>query len=265
MRTWLVISAIGLWGCSQPVVFQGQGTLPVQGTPPARVAEVKPPPRVEVRDNKIEIHEKIQFEVNKATILEASFSLLNEIGDVIKKATHAKKIAIEGHASSEGDKNLNLKLSDARAKAVMKYLVDHGIEKERLTAKGYGSSKPIADNATEEGKEKNRRVEFNIIEQAVTQKKVEIDTKTGKEKVVEEKQSVVTKEAPPTPAEIEAAKKAEAAKAAAEKKAAPKAPAPPALKAPAPPALKAPAPKEAPKAPATPAAPKAPAPATSAK
>ena len=233
MRIWLVIGTIGLWSCGNPVVFQGQSTLPVTGTPPAHIAETKAPPRVEVRDNKIEIHEKIQFAVNKATILEASFSLLAEIGDVIKKATNAKKIAIEGHASSEGDKNLNLKLSDARAKAVMKYLVDHGIEKERLTAKGYGSTKPIADNATEEGKEKNRRVEFNIIEQAVTSKKVEIDNKTGKEKVLEEKVSEVKKEDESAPADDK--KKAE------EKKAQPK-PAP----------LKAPPPK-------APAAPKAPA------
>ncbi|HEY0466434.1 MAG TPA: OmpA family protein, partial [Polyangiaceae bacterium] len=188
-------------------------------------------PRVELRDNKIEIHEKIQFEVNKATILEASFSLLNEIGDVIKKATHAKKIAIEGHASAEGDKNLNLKLSDARAKAVMKYLVDHGIEKERLTAKGYGSSKPIADNETEEGREKNRRVEFNIIEQDVTSKKIEIDPKTGKEKVLEEKVSEVKKEEAPAPTDAAADKKK-----AEEKKAPPK---PAAIKAPPP---KAPAP-----------------------
>ena len=133
----------------------------------------------------------------------------------------------------QGDKNLNLKLSDARAKAVMKYLVDHGIEKDRLTAKGFGSTKPIADNATEEGKEKNRRVEFNIVEQAVTSKKVEIDTKTGKEKVLEEKVSEVKKEEEAAPAD--AKKKAD------EKNATPARPAP------LPPPAKAPA---APKAPA---------------
>jgi OOP family OmpA-OmpF porin len=146
---------------------------------------------VEVLDNKIEIHEKIQFEYNKATIKEVSYGLLNEIVDVIKKAPHIKKIRIEGHASSEGDKGHNKKLSDERAKAVMKYLVDHGIPQEELVAKGYGSEKPIADNATEEGKEKNRRVEFNIIEQDVTKKKVEVDAATGKQKVLEEQKQTL--------------------------------------------------------------------------
>jgi len=191
---------------------------------------------VELRDNKIEIHEKILFAVNKATILEASFGLLDEIAAVIKKATNAKKIAIEGHASAEGDKNLNLKLSDARAKSVMKYLVDHGIEKERLTAKGFGSSKPIAENDTEENREKNRRVEFNIIEQDVTSKKIEIDAKTGKEKVLEEKTSEVKKEDAPAPADA-ADKKKDAAPA--EKKKADQ-PKPAGLKAPATPATPAP-------------------------
>jgi hypothetical protein len=206
-----------------------------------------------VRDNKIEIHEKIQFAVNKATILEASFSLLDEIAGVIKNAPHIKKIAIEGHASAEGNKAVNLKLSDDRAKSVMKYLVDKGIEKERLTAKGYGSSKPIAENDTEEGREKNRRVEFNIVEQDVTQKKVEIDPTTGKEKIVEEKKSVETKEVAKTPEELEADKKAAEKKAAADKAAEKKAAAKP-------PSLKAPATKDDTTKPAAPKPPAAPAP-----
>ena len=189
MRKWLVIGTFGLAACGGPVVFQGQSTLAVNGTPPAPppVVEAKAPPRVEVRDNKIEIHEKIQFDLDKATIKPESFSLMNEIGDVISKNPQIKSIRIEGYASSEGDAKHNKQLSDARAKSVMKYLVDHKIPASELKAMGYGIEHPIADNSTEDGREKNRRVEFLILDQDVTKKKVEIDAATGKEKVVEEK------------------------------------------------------------------------------
>src|SRR5690606_9129135 len=134
--------------------------------PTRRSSDLPPPPaRVEVRDNKIEIREKIQFDHAKATIKEESHDLLNEIVDVIKKNPHIKKISIEGHASAEGDAAFNKRLSADRAKSVMQYLVDKGIPKEQLQSKGFGVEKPIASNDTEEGREKNRRVEFNIIEQ----------------------------------------------------------------------------------------------------
>lgn len=187
MRKWFVIGTFGLAACGGPVVFQGQSTMAVNGTPPAPVAEVKPPPRVEVRDNKIEIHEKIQFDLDKATIKPESFSLMDEIGAVISKNPQIKSIRIEGYASAEGDAKHNKQLSDARAKSVMKYLVDHKIPAAELQAIGYGIDHPIADNATEDGREKNRRVEFTILDQDVTKKKIEIDPTTGKEKVVEEK------------------------------------------------------------------------------
>jgi OOP family OmpA-OmpF porin len=178
-----------------------------------------PPPRVEIRNNKIEFKEKIQFENNKSVILPESFSLLDDITKVFKDNENIKKVSIEGHASAEGDPKRNLTLSDERAKSVMKYIADHGIDAKRMTAKGFGITKPIADNTTEEGKEKNRRVEFNIIEQDVTKKKVEIDPKTGKEKVVEETKTTVTKEEA-VAADAAAQKKAAAEAKAAEKKAA---------------------------------------------
>ncbi len=243
----LVLSSAALVaGCSGTRVFAGQNAFSVVGTPPPPPPPPKkeepppppkpePPPRVEVRDNKIEIKEKIQFEYNKATILAASFSLLDEIADVIKKNPHIKKISIEGHASAEGDPKHNMKLSDERAKSVMKYLVDKGIDAKTLTAKGFGITKPIADNKTEEGKEKNRRVEFVIVEQDVTKKKVQIDPKTGKEVVLEEKSTTETKkeEAAPTDKDEKKADKDEKKKADKdEKKAAPKPPTPKAPEAP---------------------------------
>lgn len=125
--------------------------------------------RVVVVANHIDIREKIQFKPNEAVIESVSFSLLDEIATVIKRNPQIKKLRIEGHASSEGDAGLNERLSDSRARAVRSHLVDHGgIAPDVLEAKGFGSKQAIASNDSEEGREKNRRVEFNIVEQTAT-------------------------------------------------------------------------------------------------
>src|SRR5262245_56586227 len=204
--------------CGGTTVFSGQNPVVIAGEPPPPPppppAEPpkppEPPPKVIVKDNKIEITEKIQFEYNKATILPASFGLIEEISKTIKKNPHIEKIAIEGHASSEGGAAHNLKLSDERAKAVMTHLVDKGgLKKEMFTAKGFGSQKPLTDDTDKATKgkskeevealhEKNHRVEFNIVDQDVKKKKVEVDS-SGKEKVVEEKTHSEKKEVEETP------------------------------------------------------------------
>ncbi|RMG93730.1 MAG: OmpA family protein [Deltaproteobacteria bacterium] len=190
--TMLSAVAVSAAACG-PIVFEDSTALPVEGTPPPPPEpepEPEPPKRVEVREDKIVINEKIQFEFNKARILPESDSLLAEIAKVIKENPQIKKIRIEGHASSEGNDDYNLKLSQKRAEAVRKWLIERGgIPAEMLEAKGYGETRPIASNDTEEGREKNRRVEFTILEQEVTRKKVEIDPKTGEEKVVEEEKA----------------------------------------------------------------------------
>lgn len=175
-----------------PIVFSDDASLAIVGTSapePEPVAEPEPEPqkRVEVRDNKIVINEKVQFEVASDKLLEVSHDLLNEVAQVIKDNPQIKKIEVQGHASAEGGDDYNMKLSDRRAKAVKKYLTNQGgIAKDALTAKGYGETQPIASNDTEDGREKNRRVEFVITEQDVTQTKVEVDA-NGNEKVIEKK------------------------------------------------------------------------------
>ncbi len=153
-------------------MFEGREHLAVVGTPPPPpppppvvIPPPDPPKRVTVTPKAITISEKIQFDISRASIKSISFGLLDEIANVIKKNPRIKKIAVEGHASADGSAAVNLKLSDDRAKSVAKYLEDRGVEASRLLAKGYGISRPIADNATEEGREQNRRVEFNILEQ----------------------------------------------------------------------------------------------------
>ena len=198
-------AALQLVACG-PTVFEDATALTVLGDPPPpppkpKVVVAEKPKRVVVEDNRIVINEKIQFDFNKATIKAESDSLMQEIIKVIKDHPHIKKLAIEGHTSSEGSDKYNLKLSDKRAKAVLEYLVKKGeLPKEMFTAKGFGETKPIGDEATEEGKEKNRRVEFNITAQDVTEQKVEIDPKTGKKRVLEEKVDREDKTVPPADA-----------------------------------------------------------------
>lgn len=175
-----------LTACSGTMAFSDTSSLVVVGDPPAPAPEAKveaPPPapkRVEVTQDKIVITEKIQFDYNKATIKPESHGLLNEIVSVIKENPHIKKLSIEGHTDADGAYNYNLKLSDDRSQAVMKYLADHGIDAGRLVSRGFGESKAIAPNDSEEGKEKNRRVEFMITEQEQVTKTFEVDPKTGK-------------------------------------------------------------------------------------
>jgi outer membrane protein OmpA-like peptidoglycan-associated protein len=181
-----LLASVAMAGCA-PRVFADTSGLAIVGT--AAPVEAEPPPpepqkRVEVRENKIVINEKIQFLVNSDKILEVSHSLLDEVAKVIKDNPQIKKIEVEGHASAEGTDAKNLSLSNRRAKAVLKYLTKTGgVTSGMLSAKGYGETRPIADNETEEGREKNRRVEFTITEQDVVQTKVEVDDK-GNEKVV---------------------------------------------------------------------------------
>jgi len=121
--------------------------------------------KAKVVGKKIEITEKVMFDTAKATIKPESHPLLNDVADVMKEHSEIKKVRIEGHTDSDGTDKYNKKLSSDRAKSVMAFLVKAGVDESRMEAVGYGEEKPIADNDADEGKYKNRRVEFNIIEQ----------------------------------------------------------------------------------------------------
>ena len=113
------------------------------------------PPKEFVLDN-------VYFDTGKSTLKPNSNKTLNDLVDVLKlKSTMV--IEIQGHTDNVGDEEANVKLSQARAESVMKYLVSKGIEATRITAKGFGASKPVADNAAEEGRSKNRRTSLKVI------------------------------------------------------------------------------------------------------
>lgn len=101
----------------------------------------------------------INFETSKAAILPESESVLGEVQKLLEQ-DESLKLRIEGHTDNTGGAAANQALSQKRAQAVMGWLIAHGIDASRLSAKGFGDTKPLADNSTEEGRAKNRRVEL---------------------------------------------------------------------------------------------------------
>jgi OOP family OmpA-OmpF porin len=105
----------------------------------------------------------IEFDFNKDTIRPESEPLLDEAANVLAEFPGVK-IAIVGHTDNVGTEDFNLDLSRRRAEAVKAYLVKKGVDADRITTDGKGPNAPIADNATEEGRAQNRRIEFEITE-----------------------------------------------------------------------------------------------------
>ena len=101
----------------------------------------------------------VLFDFNKSTLQPASDPVLQQILDLLKKSPPLK-IEVQGHTDNVGGDAYNQTLSEARAKAIVTWLTQHGIAADRLTAKGFGKTKPVADNATDTGRAKNRRVEI---------------------------------------------------------------------------------------------------------
>jgi outer membrane protein OmpA-like peptidoglycan-associated protein len=104
----------------------------------------------------------IQFELNSSQLQPVSLIELNKLLQLMND-NPTTKIEISGHTDNSGSDALNMQLSLDRAKAVADYLKSNGIDANRLTWKGYGASKPVADNSTEEGRALNRRTEFTIV------------------------------------------------------------------------------------------------------
>jgi outer membrane protein OmpA-like peptidoglycan-associated protein len=108
-------------------------------------------------------YDNLTFEKGKAIIKPTSFPFLDEIYTVLADPDATTwTLEINGHTDNQGTEEYNKTLSENRSKAVKKYLTDKGILETRITTAGFGFSKPIASNDTEDGRAKNRRVEFII-------------------------------------------------------------------------------------------------------
>jgi len=132
---------------------------PVEKEAPKKIVEE---PKPEIITNTIYTFKNVLFEFDKAELLEVSKTELNQL---YQHLYENKELSVEiyGHTDNIGTRKRNKELSQQRAKAVSDYLILLGLDKIRITSYGFGSSKPIADNKTQEGRDLNRRVEFKLI------------------------------------------------------------------------------------------------------
>jgi outer membrane protein OmpA-like peptidoglycan-associated protein len=135
---------------------------PVEAPPPPPVAQAAPPPPPPpppAKGTKIATIGGAQFDFNRAEIKPAGRDILDGAVKTLRDNPRLN-VVVEGHTDSVGNDAYNQKLSERRAKAVRDYLVRQGIDGSRITARGYGKSKPVATNATEEGRAQNRRADI---------------------------------------------------------------------------------------------------------
>jgi outer membrane protein OmpA-like peptidoglycan-associated protein len=124
----------------------------------SRIASVRQEPRGMV----ITLSGSVLFVSGKYDLLGQAMVKLTDVANVLTKQDPESKIAVQGYTDSQGSESSNLELSRRRAEAVRAYLVSHGIAPDRITAEGYGPARPVADNASPEGRADNRRVEIVV-------------------------------------------------------------------------------------------------------
>jgi outer membrane protein OmpA-like peptidoglycan-associated protein len=124
----------------------------------AGIGTVKQEPRGMV----ITLSGSVLFASNKSELLPSAQKKLGDVADALNKQDPQSKMIVEGHADSQGAAEYNQELSQRRAEAVRTYLVSRGISAERVSAQGFGLTRPIADNASAEGRANNRRVEIVV-------------------------------------------------------------------------------------------------------
>jgi outer membrane protein OmpA-like peptidoglycan-associated protein len=165
-RALLLTFGLGLAaGCGHTVVKHKFQPMAVKAPPP----DVPPPPVkkavAELEETRIDLGEKVQFAFGSARILPESHELLRQVAQIMIENPQVTLVQIEGHTDAVGKTRKNRKLSQKRAESVRAFLVEQGVEPSRLAATGFGEERPVADNDSDDGREQNRRVEFNILTQ----------------------------------------------------------------------------------------------------
>jgi len=129
---------------------------------------------VALRETRLDILDKVYFAPGKAAIQSRSTRLLNQIARVLKSHPEVVRVEVQGHTDSNGGTAMNMTLSQARAEAVVGALIRRGVSADRMVARGFGPTQPIATNATRQGREKNRRVEFRVAQRRTAGEVIDI-------------------------------------------------------------------------------------------
>jgi len=149
---------------------------PAPAPAPAPAATQEPPPaapphlvsvgKAQLEGDQVKIPGAIEYDVDKATIkaTKTNDEILNTLAEFIKQNPSMTKLAIEGYTDNSGKPDHNQTLSQARAESVVKWLTDHGVDKSKLDAHGYGADHPVAANDSAAHKAQNRRTEFHVRE-----------------------------------------------------------------------------------------------------
>ena len=145
----------------------------VQGDDTAVITLTLVPARAELASGRIDIKDSVFFETSKAVIRDVSFPLLEEVAEILAAHPEVLSMRVEGHTDSQGSATDNLALSQARAEAVVVFLVDLGIDLERLSAVGHGEEQPLVEEKSAEDRAKNRRVTFSVAERSDTEGQIE--------------------------------------------------------------------------------------------
>jgi outer membrane protein OmpA-like peptidoglycan-associated protein len=160
----LVLAAIGfalpaVAGCAKKQQLVAVAPPPPPPPPPPAPAPPPPPERIVLPG-------ELEFGVNEAVIRETAdnVALLNQLAAIMQKNARITRLRIEGHTDNRGSARHNLQLSQTRADAVATWLADHAVDRGRIATIGYGSTRPVADNDTEEHRTMNRRTEFHVQE-----------------------------------------------------------------------------------------------------
>lgn len=167
--TTAAVTGFLLFGCKASVKMGGGETPPPPPPPPPKEEPPPPPPpKIEPKksdfnvsgEGKLAIPGPVEFETGSDKLLPASDPVLEHVRKYLDQNPQISKMRVEGHTDSQGDDASNMDLSKRRSMSVVRWLVGKGVDCKRLVAVGFGETRPVADNNTDEGRAQNRRTAF---------------------------------------------------------------------------------------------------------